>query len=111
MANVSPSPAAPGGPEETLDREIVGMGSLVYQERSLCLVYEPCGHVVRFPHRDLPNGDAAERLVRAYLATCRECALPVPPAPTKDPVRQSLPEFWRDQQEQLRQAAGTSGGS
>ncbi len=84
--------------EDTVRREIGGIGSLVAVEQSWCVVYRRCAHRVQFPCRDLPHVEDAERLVREYLATCPECARPLPPAPLEDPVRRSVRDFWRDQQ-------------
>jgi len=99
--------------EDTVRREIVGVGSLVDLEQSWWLAYERCGHGVQFSRHELPNVEDAERLVREYLATCQECAQPLPAAPIENPVRQSLRDFWFDQQMerwQRGQAAWISGG-
>ncbi len=84
-------------------REIVGIGSLVDLDQSWWVVYEGCGHGVQFSHRDLRHVEDAERLVREFLATCQECAQPLPPAPIEDSVRQSVRDFWLDQQVKPRQ--------
>jgi len=84
--------------EDAVRREIVGIGNLVDREQSWWLTYERCSHGVQFSCRDLPHVEDAERLVRECLATCQDCAQPLPLAPIADPVRQSLRDFWRDQQ-------------
>jgi len=89
--------------EDAVRKEIGGIGNLVDRAQSWWLTYERCSHVIQFSRRDLPHVEDAERLVREYLATCQECAPPLPPVPIDDPMRQSLRDFWLHQQVQPQQ--------